>query len=207
MPEIHINYQKKLDDILSSLTGTPRLLLHACCAPCSSYVLEYLTRYFSITLLFYNPNIDQSAEYQKRLDELVRLVSVQPHANPVTFLPARYDPAEFLDIARGYEDEPEGGARCMRCYKLRLEEAARCAAEGGFDFFTTTLSISPHKNAEALNRIGERLSEQYSVSYLYADFKKRGGYQRSIALSREYGLYRQNFCGCRYSSGTTSILG
>ncbi len=207
MPRLHINYQKKLDATIASLEGTPRLLLHACCAPCSSYVLEYLAQYFAITLLFYNPNIDQRAEYQKRLDELTRLVALQPHKNPVAFLPARYDPNEFSEIARGYEAEPEGGARCMRCYRLRMEETARAAAEGGFDFFTTTLSISPHKNAEALNRIGEHLSKMYSVPYLYADFKKRGGYQRSIVLSREYNLYRQNFCGCRYSSGTTSILG
>lgn len=199
MPEIHSNYQKKLDQILQSLHGTPRLLLHACCAPCSSYVLEYLTQYFKITLLFYNPNIAPEEEYKKRLDELMRLISLQPYANSVQLCPVRYDPEMFEEIARGYETEPEGGARCIRCYRLRMEEAARYASEHDFDFFTTTLSISPHKNAQALNEIGEELSKQYSIPYLYADFKKRGGYQRSIVLSRDYQLYRQNFCGCRYS--------
>lgn len=202
-----INYQKKLEEQLETLCGTPRLLLHACCAPCSSYVLEYLSRYFAITLFFYNPNIDDAAEYRKREAELARLAAALPHENPITFLAARYDPAEFFEIARGLEAAPEGGARCMRCYELRLAETAQAARDGGFDYFTTTLSISPHKNAEALNQLGERLGETYGISYLYADFKKRGGYQRSIVLSREYSLYRQNFCGCRYSRATTSILG
>lgn len=196
MPE---NYQKKLDTILDSLTATPRLLLHACCAPCASYALEYLTRYFDITLFFFNPNIDDAAEYEKREAELHRLVQELPHQNKIDFLPARYDVNEFFKAAEGLETAPEGGARCANCFTLRLDETARKAKEGSFDFFTTTLSISPHKNAELLNKIGNSLAEKYGVAHLPADFKKRGGYQRSIALSREYSLYRQSFCGCSFS--------
>lgn len=199
MPDIKINYQKKMEETLAALTHTPRLLLHACCAPCSSYVLEYLTKYFDITLLFYNPNIDESAEYEKRLCELARLINTMPLENPVSITNARYNPQEFLDIARGYESEPERGARCARCFNLRLSETARVAREGNFDFFTTTLSISPHKDADLLNKIGAKCGETHGVSYLYADFKKRGGYKRSTTLSREYDLYRQDFCGCKFS--------
>lgn len=197
-----MNYQLELDKTLAKIKEqgrTPRLLLHSCCAPCSSYCLEYLTEYFEITDFFFNPNIFPEAEYRKREAELQRLISELPLKNPVHFLAGEYDPQKFFEMAHGLENVPEGGERCFKCYRMRLEEAAQKAKEGGFDFFTTTLSISPLKNAAKLNEIGLELSEQYGVTYLLSDFKKRGGYQRSIELSREYDLYRQNFCGCVYS--------
>lgn len=193
------NYQKKLDEIINSFDNTPSLLLHACCAPCSSFVLEYLSQFFRITILFFNPNIIPEAEYSKRLAELKRLIAEMPAANEVRLLEGRYCPDEFLCLAKGLEKLPEGGERCFRCYELRLREAALVAHSGGFDYFTTTLSISPHKNAVKLNEIGERLENEIGVRYLYADFKKREGYKRSIQLSREYNLYRQDYCGCVYS--------
>ena len=196
------NYQRVLDRELDRLERegrVPRLLLHACCSPCSSYVLEYLSRRFDITVFYYNPNISPESEYRRRVEELLRLVREQPHARPVAVLRGDYDPERFYELAKGHEDDPEGGERCFACYRLRLEETARRAKEDGFDCFTTTLSISPHKNAEALNRIGGELGEEYGVDYLFSDFKKRGGYARSIELSREYGLYRQDWCGCVFS--------
>lgn len=195
-----MNYQLKLEEILKeNKDKTPKLLLHSCCAPCSSYVLEYLTNYFEITILFYNPNITKEEEYLKRLNEIKKLVETIPHKNKIEVVEGRYNPQEFLDIAKGLEDLKEGGERCFKCYRLRQEEAAKYAKENNYDFFTTTLSISPHKNADKLNEIGEELSRIYQVNYLYADFKKKGGYQRSIELSREYDLYRQDYCGCIYS--------
>lgn len=195
-----MNYQLKLEEILKeNKDKTPTLLLHSCCAPCSSYVLEYLTNYFEITILFYNPNITKEEEYLKRLNEIKKLVENIPHKNKIEVVEGRYNPQEFLDIAKGLEDLKEGGERCFKCYRLRQEEAAKYAKENNYDFFTTTLSISPHKNADKLNEIGEELSSIYQVNYLYADFKKKGGYQRSIELSREYDLYRQDYCGCIYS--------
>ncbi len=195
-----MNYQLKLDSILKeNKDKTPTLLLHSCCAPCSSYVLEYLTNYFNITILFYNPNITSKEEYDKRLNELKRLVENLPHSNKIEIIETRYEPKEFIDIAKGLEEAPEGGERCFKCYRLRLEEAAKYAKSNNYDFFTTTLSISPHKNADKLNEIGEELSSIYEINYLYADFKKKGGYQRSIELSKKYDLYRQDFCGCIYS--------
>lgn len=195
------NYQREQEAILAKLPQekTPSLLLHACCAPCSSYVLEYLSRYFKITVLFYNPNIAPNAEYEKRLTEITRLISEQPHHYPVSLAECRYDPERFYDAVCGMEALPEGGERCTVCYRMRLEEAAKAAKEGGFDFFTTTLSISPLKNAEKLNRIGEELAAEYGVTHLTSDFKKKEGYKRSITLSREYGLYRQDYCGCVFS--------
>ncbi|SDM67743.1 epoxyqueuosine reductase QueH [Acetanaerobacterium elongatum] len=196
------NYQKELDTVIAreqSAGRTPTLLLHACCAPCSSYVLEYLAQAFAITVLYYNPNIAPEAEYQKRLDELKRFISAFPLKNPVKLIEGRYTPEQFYALAKGLEDENEGGERCARCYELRLREAAEAAAKGGFDYFTTTLSISPYKNAQKLNEIGERLAQEYGVRHLSADFKKKDGYKRSIALSQEYGLYRQDYCGCVYS--------
>ena len=195
-----MNYQLKLEEILKeNKDKTPKLLLHSCCAPCSSYVLEYLTNYFEITILFYNPNITIEEEYLKRLNEIKKLVETIPHKNKIEVVEGRYNPQEFLDIAKGLEDLKEGGERCFKCYRLRQEEAAKYAKENNYDFFTTTLSISPHKNADKLNEIGEELSSIYQVNYLYADFKKKGGYQRSIELSKEYDLYRQDYCGCIYS--------
>lgn len=197
-----INYQIILDRKIAEITkaGTrPSLLLHSCCAPCSSYVLEYLSKYFSITLFFFNPNISARSEYDMRYSELERLVREMGLDAQVGLVNGDYEPQRFYEIARGLEDLPEGGERCKKCYALRLEEAAQIAANGGFDFFTTTLSISPHKNALWLNEIGEEMSAKYGVPYLFSDFKKRGGYLRSCQLSEEYGLYRQDFCGCVYS--------
>lgn len=196
------NYQKELDRILEKLEKEgriPRLLLHSCCAPCSSYVLEYLSRYFAITVLYYNPNIYPPDEYRLRAEEERQLIARMPFVHPVTMKEGTYDPQLFYEAARGLEGEPEGGKRCEACYELRLKEAAREAKAGGYDFFTTTLSISPLKPAGKLNQIGERVAEEYGTVYLPSDFKKRDGYKRSIELSREYGLYRQNYCGCVYS--------
>ena len=196
------NYQILLDKELARITKEqrkPRLLLHACCAPCSSYVLEYLSRYFEITVLFYNPNISPASEFELRAEELSRLIGSMLLENPVNCLVGRYDPAEFFAIAQGHEQDPEGGERCTACFRLRLEESARMAKKGGYDYFTTTLSISPLKDAKRLNQIGGELAEQYGVPYLFSDFKKREGYKRSIQLSAEYSLYRQDYCGCAYS--------
>lgn len=194
-----INYQKMLDEVLKTLDETPKLLLHACCAPCSSYCLEYLSRYFEITVLYYNPNISPEEEFKKRAEEEKRLISEMPVKNPVTLVVDDYEPDEFFSAVKGLENAPEGGERCFVCYRLRLERAARYAAEHGFDYFCSTLSISPLKNAQKLNEIGAELSEIYKVPSLPNDFKKKGGYLRSIELSREYGLYRQNYCGCVFS--------
>jgi hypothetical protein len=197
-----VNYQRELDRKIEELTAggrVPTLLLHCCCAPCSSYVLEYLTEHFRITAFFYNPNISEKAEYDKRAAELKRLINEQPHRYPVAFIEGNYEPERFYEIARGYEDVPEGGERCFRCYRLRLAEAADEAKRGGFDYFTTTLSISPLKNAAKLNEIGGEEAARVGVPYLFSDFKKREGYKRSIVLSQQYGLYRQNYCGCRFS--------
>lgn len=195
------NYQRELEQLISAIEPgrVPTLLLHACCAPCSSYCLEYLSQYFSITVLFYNPNISPETEYNKRVDEIRRLIDELPVKNKVSLIEGRYLPTEFYNSVKGLEDEPEGGKRCHVCYELRLREAAITAKELGFDYFTTTLSISPLKDAEKLNEIGKRLSDEYGVAYLYSDFKKKNGYKRSIELSREYNLYRQNFCGCVFS--------
>ena len=196
------NYQMELDKITAALENEgrpPRLLLHSCCAPCSSYVLEYLSKYFEITIYYYNPNIYPPQEYKKRVEEQEKLVEQMQFVHPVKVACGAYDPDEFYMAAKGCEKEPEGGERCMRCYALRLREAAKVAAAGKYDFFTTTLTISPLKNAEKLNEIGEQLAEEFKVAYLPSDFKKRGGYQRSIELSKEYGLYRQNYCGCVFS--------
>lgn len=195
-----MNYQKKLDEILEKESGRlPTLLLQACCAPCSSYVLEYLSSHFKITLLYYNPNIMNEEEYEKRLCEVKRLISTMPLKNQVTILPCEHDVSSFFKIAKGKENLPEGDSRCYDCYKLRLEKTAYLAKEHHFDYFGTTLSISPYKNATWLNEIGEKLAQQYGISYLYADFKKKNGYKRSIELSHQYNLYRQDYCGCIYS--------
>ncbi len=196
------NYDREMRAILGGLPPgeKPRLLLHACCGPCSSAVLEMLARYFQITLFYYNPNIAPEAEYQKRLGELERLVAEMPLESPVEFLSCEYDGEAFAAIARGLEDAPEGGPRCAKCFRLRLERTARAAAEGKFDFFTTTLTVSPLKNAPLLNAIGQAVGAEYGVRFLPSDFKKRDGYKRSIQLSREYGLYRQDYCGCVYSA-------
>lgn len=226
------NFQKELDALIQNVQkervgdDAPTLLLHSCCAPCSSYTLEYLSQYFRITVLYFNPNIMRKAEYEKRVSEQHRLIealntnltrntkhetlnqitlepqnrtTVQPQNHHIGFLSGRYAPREFVDAVRGMEEEPEGGKRCWVCYGLRLEETAKIAKAGGYDYFCTTLSISPLKHADWLNEIGEQLSEKFGVKWLPSDFKKKGGYKRSIELSKEYDLYRQNFCGCEYS--------
>ena len=195
------NYQLILDKTIEQITLSeqkPRLLLQCCCAPCSSYVLEYLSEYFDITLFFYNPNMSSDAEYDKRAKELVRLVGEMGLVGCKTQIEP-YNPQEFFEIAKGKEMLAEGGERCFACYRLRLEKTAKKAKEENFDYFCTTLSISPHKRADKLNEIGGELSEIFGVKYLYSDFKKNNGYIRSIELSRKFDLYRQNFCGCVYS--------
>lgn len=181
------------------MSSKEKLLLHVCCAPCSSHVLESLRDMYDITIFFYNPNISSDEEYQKRIAELKRFVEEAPFANGIPIVEGMYDPNEFYEIAKGLEKEPERGQRCYKCYELRLKETAKYAAEQGYDLFTTTLSISPHKNAAWLNEIGLHMGEVYGVPHLYSDFKKKNGYARSIQLSKEYNLYRQDFCGCIYS--------
>ena len=178
---------------------TPRLLLHCCCAPCASYVLEYLSPYFNITVLYFNPNIEPLDEYVKRGEELQKLLSAARYSNPVAVMECEYGNDSFKQAAEPFLDEPEGGRRCTVCFELRLGETARLASEGGYDYFATTLSVGPHKNAALLNEIGERMGESFGVRHLASDFKKKGGYQRSVELSKEYDLYRQVFCGCASS--------
>ncbi len=197
-----MNYQKELDKIIKKLEEekrVPTLLLHSCCAPCSSYVLEYLSNHFSITVFYYNPNISPESEYTKRIWEQQTLIDKLPVKHQVTFAAGPYDSDRFYEMVKGLEKEKEGGERCFRCYELRLREAAEMAKKAEFDYFTTTLSISPLKNAQKLNEIGMRLAEEYGVEYLPSDFKKKNGYKRSVELSKEYGLYRQDYCGCVFS--------
>lgn len=197
-----VNYQQALERELARIAESgdrPRLLLHCCCAPCSSYCLEYLTRSFDIVAYYYNPNIAPEAEFRHRLAELERLAAELPHEGRIEVVPGEYEPERFLALARGLEDVPEGGARCERCFRLRLEAAARAALEHGCDRFTTTLTISPLKNAARINAIGGELGERFGVPWLPSDFKKRNGYRRSCELSAQYGLYRQDYCGCAFS--------
>ena len=203
------NYQKILDSELERISQSgkiPTLLLHSCCAPCSSYVLEYLTEYFNIILYYYNPNISPESEYRYRLSELERLISEMPLKNRVEITPAEYNPDIFCKLAEGLEDLPERGLRCQKCIFQRLEKTAEKACELGADYFTTTLTISPYKDSEYINKAGEELQKQYDIKYLFSDFKKRNGYKRSIQLSTEYNLYRQNFCGCIYSKINSKTL-
>ena len=195
-----INYQKELDKITDSLNGdVPKLFLHSCCASCSSYTLEYLSNYFDITVYYFNPNISPKAEFDKRYAEQKRLIEALPSKHPIKLVCGEYDYNDFLKIAKGYENVPEGGERCFRCYRMRLESTAKLAKEQGFDYFCTTLSISPLKNSQKINEIGYEVAEKYGIKWLPSDFKKKEGYKRSIELSREYQLYRQNFCGCVFS--------
>ncbi len=199
---MNTNYQLKLDVILEDIVNSekvPTLLLHSCCAPCSSYVLEYPSNYFKITIFYYNPNIYPISEFQKRAQEQQKLLKLLNTKYPINYIEGDYNHQLYLDITSGLEEEKEGGNRCSACYKLRMEEAANMAKELGFDYFTTTLSVSPYKNSKVLNEIGEELANKYKVNYLYADFKKKNGYKRSIELSKEYNLYRQDYCGCEYS--------
>lgn len=198
----NINFQKELDKLIDEISMkniTPKLMLHACCAPCSSYCLVYLSEYFDITVLFYNPNINTEIEYIKRADELKRLISEMEFRKKVDYIDLDYDPAEFYSTVRGLEDCEEGRERCFQCYRLRLERTAKCAHAGNYDYFCTTLSISPLKNATKINEIGYMLSEKYGVKWLPSDFKKKNGFKTSVELSEKYNLYRQNYCGCVFS--------
>ncbi|WP_122643318.1 epoxyqueuosine reductase QueH [Luxibacter massiliensis] len=198
----NVNYQKEMDKLLHSLQGegrVPKLLLHSCCAPCSSYVLEYLSDFFEITVFYYNPNIYPESEYTKRLLEQQALLSNMHFTHPVSFIAGSYDKEKFYEMSEGLEHLKEGGERCHKCYELRLAQTARMAVKGGFDYFTTTLSISPMKNAGKLNEIGTDVASRYGVKYLQSDFKKKNGYKRSIELSKKHGLYRQDYCGCEFS--------
>lgn len=191
-----INYENKMTAQIAEIGQGTTLLLHSCCAPCSSACLERLKDFFTITVLYYNPNIDDEKEYEKRKAEQIRFLKETGWAD---ILDCDHDKGAFEKMALGLENEPERGKRCYGCYRLRLEKTAQTAKENGFDYFATTLTLSPHKNAEWLNELGEVAGKKYGVAYLYTDFKKKGGYLRSIKLSEEYGLYRQDFCGCKYS--------
>ena len=202
------NYQKELEKLIDQAqkdNKIPSLFLHSCCAPCSSYVLEYLSKYFNITVFYYNPNIYPEEEYHKRVHEITRLVNSMEFEHPVKLIEGHYDPQEFFQMAKGLEDLPEGGERCFKCYRLRMEEAAKLAEEGGYDYFTTTLSISPHKNAQVLNELGKEISDAFGVPYLYSDFKKKNGFKCSTELSKEYNLYRQDYCGCVFSKAESEL--
>lgn len=197
-----MNFQKELDKTIENIkkvNTVPKLLIHSCCAPCSSYCLEYLSNYFDITVLYYNPNIFPKDEYMYRIEEQKRLIEAMTFENEVKFIATDYTPNDFYDSIRGLEEEPEGGDRCTVCFRVRLEYAAKLAKSLGFDYFVTTLSISPMKNSKLLNAIGLELEEKYGIKYLISDFKKRDGYRRSVELSKEYELYRQDYCGCVYS--------
>lgn len=196
------NYQKVLEQTIlehEKNGEVPTLLLHSCCAPCSSYCLEYLSNYFRITVFYYNPNIYPEEEYYKRVEEQRRFIERLPAKYPIAFVEGRYETKRFYEMAKGLEQVKEGGERCHLCYELRLRESAMIAKERGMDYFTTTLSISPLKDAKKLNEIGDRLSEEYGIRYLNSDFKKKNGYKRSVELSEEYGMYRQYYCGCVFS--------
>ena len=205
-----VNYQKELEKVIDGLSdasgadekSVPSLFLHSCCAPCSSYVLEYLCRYFRITVFYFNPNISEAEEYRKRVAEQKRLIEAyneEKKGHPISVVEGDYEPERFFEMAKGLETCSEGGERCFRCYEMRLRETAKNGVKGAFDYFTTTLTISPFKNAKKLNEIGESLSKEYGIAWLPSDFKKRDGYKRSVALSEQYDLYRQDYCGCTYS--------
>ena len=197
-----MNYQKEMENILESIkkeNKIPKLLLHACCGPCSSYCLELLTNYFDITILYYNPNIYPDIEYERRLEELKELLNKIPHKNKIDLIETRYNPDEYYESVKGLQNLGERSKRCYNCYKLRMEETFKYAKDNNYDYCTTTLSISPYKISSWINEIGSNLEDKYNVKYLYADFKKNNGYIRSIELSKIYNMYRQDYCGCVYS--------
>ena len=199
---MNVNYNLEMERELARIAASgarPRLLLHSCCAPCSSYVLECLNAAFDICVFYYNPNIAPAEEFERRAEEQQRLIAALPHQGSIEFLRGDYDPQVFYDAVKGHEDDPEGGARCAICFRLRLREAAKLAARRGDDYFTTTLTISPMKDAQVLNEVVQEQCDIYGIKRLPSDFKKKGGYKRSIELSAEYNLYRQNYCGCVYS--------
>ena len=193
------NYDKKLDDLLQNLNNTPNLLLHSCCAPCSSHVITYLTNYFNITILYYNPNISPKEEYEKRKQEQIRLIKEIPTNNKLNIIDCDYDNDIYEKRIKGLEKEPERGKRCTECFNLRLEKTASTAKENKFNFFGTTLTVSPYKNSELINKIGYNLEKEYNIKWIPSDFKKKDGYKKSIELSKKYNLYRQDYCGCKYS--------
>lgn len=201
MQDNHINYQKELDKLLLDFSDneTHDIMLHACCAPCSSYCIEYLSEYFNIIVFFYNPNISEDAEYIKRAAELKRLINESSYKNKVTYIEADYEPEEFYSAVKGYETCPEGGERCFICYEQRLRRTAKEAVKHNCMYFCSTLTISPLKNAAKINEIGMKIAKEEDVMWLPSDFKKKNGYKRSIELSKEHNLYRQNYCGCVYS--------
>lgn len=204
------NFQRELDQIIERQQAeciVPALLLHSCCAPCSSYCIEYLSRYFRVTVFYYNPNITNESEYRHRVEEQKRLITLMPVRYPVSFIEGSYEPERFLETVHGMETLPEGGARCKQCFRLRLFETGRTAAQRGFDYFTTTLTISPLKNAALLNAVGEDAADACGVKYLPSDFKKKNGYKRSIELSKQYELYRQAYCGCVFSENEAKQRG
>ena len=201
-----INYQKELDKIIKNIESNnsiPKLFLHSCCAPCSSYVMEYLSNYFEITLFYYNPNIYPKKEYSYRINEQKKFIEQINNnnntKNKIDFIEGKYNTEEFYKVTKGLENISEGGNRCFKCYEMRLKKTAKYAKENNFDYFTTTLSISPHKNSQILNEIGKKISNELNIKYLFSDFKKKNGYNRSIQLSEYYGLYRQKYCGCIFS--------
>lgn len=194
-----MNYQVEMEKIINSLKTKPKMLLHVCCAPCSSYVLSVLIKYFDIDIIYYNPNITDEAEYYKRLDELKKFLKIDLYNGLINIVDCNYNNKEFFTLVKGLEKEKEGGKRCFECYKLRLEYTAKIAKKLGYDYFTTSLSISPYKNSNWLNEIGMELENKYGIKYLVADFKKKNGYKTSIELSKKYNLYRQDYCGCIYS--------
>ena len=196
---MNINYNLLMEEEIKKLNYKPKLLLHACCAPCSSSVLEKLIKYFDITIYYYNPNITDSSEYNNRLNELHKFILDVKENKSVKVIDGEYNINDFYNISKGLENIEEGGIRCYNCYELRLNSTAKYAKENGFDYFTTTLSVSPYKNSKWINEIGEDLSKKYNIKYLYSDFKKKNGYLRSIELSNKYNLYRQDYCGCEYS--------
>ena len=195
---MNINYDNVFKDIIKNIKGTPCVLLHSCCAPCSSQVLARLSDYFLVTVLYYNPNIEPFSEYEKRKEEQKRFIKSFPSKNQISFLDCDYENEKFKIIAKGLENIPEGGERCHKCYTLRMEKTAALAKENNFDYFCTTLSVSPFKNSRVLNEIGNMLEKKYDIKYLYSDFKKEDGYKKSIEYSKKYNLYRQNYCGCIY---------
>ena len=195
---MNINYQLLMEEQIKKLNNRPKLLLHVCCGPCSTAVLETLNKYFEITIFYYNPNTYPYEEYLKRLEQIKKILDQAKEYN-INIIETKYDDQEYYEYVKGLENEKEGGSRCHKCYMYRLEETARFAKENKYDYFTTTLSVSPYKNSKVLNETGETLSKKYNINYLYADFKKKDGYKRSIELSKEYNLYRQEYCGCKYS--------
>jgi len=199
------NYSLLCEEIINNLNKTPKLLLHSCCAPCSSYVISYLSEFFDITIFYYNPNISPKEEYEKRKEEQIRLINEMPTKNKVSILDCDYDNDLYEKTISGLEKEPEGGRRCYKCFMLRLDKTAKEAKDNNFDYFSTTLSVSPYKNSKVINEIGIELQDKYNIKWLYSDFKKKDGYKKSILLSKEYNLYRQNYCGCKYSKKESVI--